>query len=75
MASGINAAVEYFGSQRALAKRIGVTPMAISQWKRRRIPIERAAQIDRVSGGAVPKELLRPDVFGPAPAGELKKAG
>ncbi len=60
-------AADYFGSQAALAGALGVGPMAISSWKKRgRVPTHRAVEIERMTGGAVTKEELRPDVFGAA---------
>lgn len=46
---------------------LGVTPGLVSQWITGRTVItpERAAQIERVTNGAVTREELRPDIFGP----------
>ena len=38
-----------------------LTPQAISQWEK--IPLERAVQIEKVSLGALTKEMMRPDIF------------
>ena len=47
-----------------LAKRIGVSPVLISQWSHgvRRVPAERCPSIERATDGAVRCESLRPDV-------------
>lgn len=51
------------GGNTALARLIGgITPQAISQW--RKVPIERLADVEAATG--IPREQLRPDVFGPA---------
>lgn len=44
----------------------------ISQWERGEVlvPAERIATISRVTGGLVTGHDLRPDIFGPPPAGE-----
>lgn len=48
----------------ALAKHLGVTKGAISQWKLpgRRIPAEHCPVIQKFTGGAVRCETLRPDI-------------
>ena len=43
-----------------LAVRLGLTPQAISDWKQ--VPVARCADVERVTG--VPRERLRPDIFG-----------
>lgn len=57
-------AIDSFPSQAAFAKALGVTPMAVSQWKARRIPPERCRDIERVTNGKVTRRDLRPDLFG-----------
>lgn len=58
------------GVQAELAKRLGVTPGAVNQWLkgRRPVPAERCRAIESLTGGAVTRYDLRPDVFGTAPA-------
>lgn len=45
------------------------TQSLVSQWEAGHvvIPPERCAQVEQVTGGAVRREDLRPDVFGPLP--------
>ena len=52
---------------RALAKALGVSSSMISQWKsgHRRISPETAIRIEIATNGAVTREDLRPDIFGP----------
>ncbi len=57
----LQAAIEIAGSARALAKILNVTPMAVSQWKDRGVPAERAVSIEQATG--VSRKLLRPDIF------------
>lgn len=52
--------------QKNAAVLFGVSQAMVSHWltRRKRITGERAKQIDVATGGAVPKESLRPDLFG-----------
>lgn len=54
-------------TQEAFAKEVGVTQGMVHQWASGKSPItpERAADIERVTGGQVTRIELRPDVFGP----------
>lgn len=55
---------EVFGSQTALAQKLDVNPMTVTQWKRRkRIPAERCHEIVEASGGQISLAELRPDLF------------
>jgi DNA-binding transcriptional regulator YdaS (Cro superfamily) len=63
-------AIENLGSQAALARMLGVVPMAVSNWKLRgQVPADKCLAIERATLGAVTKEQLRPDVFGDPPGG------
>lgn len=52
------------GGQSALAKKIGVVAVVVHNWVHgvRPIPAERCIDIERVTGGAVTCEELRPDL-------------
>lgn len=51
------------GGPAALAKQLGgVTPQAVSQWKK--VPAERVLDVERITG--ISRHALRPDVFGEA---------
>ncbi len=59
--AGLAAAIEAAGSRTELARRLGITPGAISQWKR--IPIERVPDVEAATG--VRRSVLRPDFWLP----------
>jgi DNA-binding transcriptional regulator YdaS (Cro superfamily) len=63
---GIKRAIEIFGSQTALANRIGVGQNVISYWLReaKNVPPKRAVQLEAVTNGAVTRKELRPDLWG-----------
>jgi DNA-binding transcriptional regulator YdaS (Cro superfamily) len=54
-------------TQDALAKAVGVTQGTVHQWVKGILPIsaQRAADIERATGGLVTRIELRPDIFGP----------
>lgn len=62
---GLERAIEFFKTQNALAKRLGVSSMTISQWKRRGVPAVRAKEIEIASDGKVLRHEIRPDIFDP----------
>jgi DNA-binding transcriptional regulator YdaS (Cro superfamily) len=48
----ITAVIQHFGSQSALAEKLGVTKASVSKWARAgRIPPRRAYEIERITGG------------------------
>lgn len=54
-------------SQSELARKLGVSPVLVHQWKKRgpegrQVPAERCPEIEKATGGAVRCEDLRPDV-------------
>lgn len=60
--SGIARACKQLGGVGALARKLGVVPSAVTQWRSgdRPIPIERCVDIERVTGRAVTRKDLRP---------------
>ncbi len=61
-------AIERHGAgQAGIARLLGVTPQAVSQWVNgsRPVPPKHALAIEAATG--VSRHELRPDVFGPAP--------
>ncbi len=66
--NGLQRAITIFGSQSALARELKIKPQAVQQWvHRRRVPVERAIQIERATNGRVTRYELRPDIFGEPP--------
>ena len=57
-------AVEGRGGQARLAKALDVQPMTISHWKNRGVPTDRCKDIELVTGGAVTRAELKPEIFG-----------
>lgn len=52
------------GSQVLLARGLGIGKMAITQWKLRdRIPAAHVLSIERLTGGAVNRHEMRPDLY------------
>ena len=60
---------DFSGGQAALARELGISPQAVSQWVRGRRPVppRLAIRIESATGGAVSRHDLRPDIFGPSP--------
>jgi DNA-binding transcriptional regulator YdaS (Cro superfamily) len=63
----LSRAIAAAGSQQTLARALGITQQALSQWKQRRVPAERVLDIERITG--VPRHDLRPDIY-PAEAAQ-----
>jgi DNA-binding transcriptional regulator YdaS (Cro superfamily) len=62
--SPIERAVQMAGSQRALAKILGVSSQAVSKWVlENKVPAERVLAIEAAT--RVSRHLLRPDIYPP----------
>jgi transcriptional regulator with XRE-family HTH domain len=48
----------------ALADVLGVDKSTIWRWERGKIPVDRLADVERATG--IPRQSLRPDIFGDA---------
>lgn len=59
--SPLDRAIAQAGSGAALAKAVGVTPMAVSQWKLRGVPAHQVLSIESATG--VSRHDLRPDIY------------
>ncbi|WP_416383548.1 transcriptional regulator [Pseudomonas sp. MCal1] len=75
-ASPLQRVINAAGGGRALAAELGVSPMAVSQWKKRGVPAERVPGIVRASKGQVQAFELRPDLpdLFPVPADPKRAA-
>lgn len=64
MNQAISKAVDAMGTSAALAAALGVSRPAVSQWLRgeHQVPVIRCIEIERITGGAVRCEELRPDI-------------
>lgn len=64
MSHPIDRAATILGSQSAMASALGVSKSAVGQWKEpgRRVPAEHCPVIERLTGGCVRCEDLRPDI-------------
>jgi DNA-binding transcriptional regulator YdaS (Cro superfamily) len=70
----VKRAIELLGSQTKLAKACGSKQQHVWNWLHRdEVPIERAIQIEVITGGAVTKEQLRPDFFDAMPKITISK--
>lgn len=60
----LSKAADIVGSMQALGEQLGVTKGAVGQWKLpgRQVPAEHCPAIERITGGVVRCEDLRPDV-------------
>lgn len=54
---------KHFGSQAELARVLEITPMSVSHWHKRGIPIKWAIKIERLTNGDIKAAELRPDIF------------
>jgi DNA-binding transcriptional regulator YdaS (Cro superfamily) len=64
--SVLEQAIRAAGGQTALARRLGVSYQAISQWDR--VPPLRVLEVEAATGGAVTRHELRPDLYPPESA-------
>ena len=49
----LDEAIELCGGQSALASKLDLTSMAITQWKERGVPLKRALEIENLTNGQV----------------------
>ncbi|WP_072866490.1 transcriptional regulator [Devosia limi] len=59
MENALEAAIKAVGTAQKFAEKIGVTPQAVSQW--RRVPALRVLAVEKASG--VSRHDLRPDIY------------
>lgn len=56
----VSLVVEKAGGCSKLAKQLGISHVAVLKWKN--VPVKRLATVERITG--IPREELRPDIFG-----------
>ena len=61
---GLAAAIKAAGGLRPLARELGMSVQAFSEWKR--VPVHRILQVEAVT--KIPREKLRPDLYRGEPA-------
>jgi len=59
MDAGLQQAIRAAGSERKLARLLGLSQQAVNKWET--VPINRVLAVESVTG--VPREVLRPDFF------------
>ena len=60
--SWIDEIKKHYKSQAEFAENFGVSPMVLTQWKKRGVPAKRAKEIEDFDP-RIPKHLTRPDLF------------
>lgn len=63
---GVAATIQHFKSRSAVARELGITRSAVSQWKS--VPVEHVLTIEKSAG--IPRHELRPDIY-PPPQSEV----
>lgn len=58
----LDRAVEAVGSTAELARKVGVTPQNITNWRKRGVPAAKVPAVVRACSGAVQPHELRPDL-------------
>ena len=72
MSLSVGKAVAIVGSQSALARALGVSPQAVNQWLKSKVPAERVLDIEFATNGQVTRHDLRPDLY-PNPTDALPR--
>lgn len=63
--SALARAIDEFPTQDAFAEALGIKSPSVSEWKKRKcVPANRCADIERITNGSVTRFDLRPDIFG-----------
>lgn len=56
--------IQFFGSQRHLARKLNLTQAAIHGWiKRSRVPAKWAKKIEKLTNNEITRQQIRPDLF------------
>lgn len=65
MKDPLEKAIEHAGGLTEFAKLLEVSPQVVSNWRVRGVPIDRCADIERVTGGVATRADFYPEHFGP----------
>lgn len=68
----VEQAIRAIGTKSAVARFLGLTPAAITQWNR--CPVRHVLKLEAACGGVVTRYQLRPDIYGEDPALAQEKA-
>lgn len=63
MSLSLEKAIAVVGSQSALARALVVSPQAVNQWLKSKVPAERVLEIEGATKGQVTRHDLRPDLY------------
>ena len=70
MLASLERAIELSGGLSALTRRLDLeNRQTVDMWRNRRVPAERAVQIEQALNGTVKRHELRPDLFVPCQEG------
>ena len=61
----LDRAIELLGGQTEFSKRMSVSVQVVTNWKARGVPLDRVADIERITLGAVKRADFYPEHFGP----------
>jgi DNA-binding transcriptional regulator YdaS (Cro superfamily) len=64
--NALDRAIHHLGTANELARRLGLFPQHVNNWKTRGVPAARCIDIELATDGVVTRYDLRPDVFGQA---------
>jgi len=59
----LKVAIDLVGSQAELARKLGVSPMTVTQWKRRGVPVRRVKEIEAATDFRVSRHDLCEEVY------------
>ncbi len=59
-------AIQIAGGPSALSRTLGISDEAVTQWQQ--VPALRVIQVEKATGGRVPRTRLRPDLYPPEEA-------
>ncbi len=61
--TGFKKLLSHFGTKSKIAEELGISAAAVGKWEDFRIPAERCRELEKLTGGTVTAEDMRPDLF------------